>query len=67
VLHNQEFRIYLITKGDIFRFIVIDIVIGSMTYSLAMRMFHNLILAGAGGWVCTEGLKRIGKLKFLNG
>ena len=65
MLHNQEFKVYLITKGDILRFIVIEIVIGSMTYSLAMRIFHNFILASAGGWACTEGLKRLGVLKNL--
>lgn len=45
---NQEFTVYLITKGDIIRFIAVEIVIGSMTYSLALKIFHNAILAGAG-------------------
>ncbi|NQX46296.1 hypothetical protein HQN87_13225 [Paenibacillus tritici] len=59
---NQEFRVYLITKRDILRFIVVEIIIGSMTYKLALNLFHNSILAGAGGWACTEGLKRLVKL-----
>lgn len=46
---------------------MVEIVIGSMTYSLALKIFHNAILAGAGGWACTEGLKRLGKLGFLLG
>ena len=60
--HNQEFTVYLITKRDILRFCLIEIVIGSITYSLALKLFHNTILAGAGGWACTEGLKRLVKL-----
>ncbi|MEK4851709.1 hypothetical protein NST04_17820 [Paenibacillus sp. FSL H7-0756] len=60
--HNQEFTVYLITKRDILRFIVVEVIIGSMTYSLAWSLFHNTILAGAGGWACTEGLKRLVKL-----
>jgi hypothetical protein len=67
VSRNQEFTVYLITKGDIIRFIAVEIVIGSMTYSLALKIFHNAILAGAGGWACTEGLKRLGKLGLLLG
>lgn len=59
---NQEFTVYLITKRDILRFCVVEIVIGSITYSLALKLFHNTILAGAGGWACTEGLKRLTKL-----
>ncbi|MFD1906184.1 hypothetical protein ACFTAO_26020 [Paenibacillus rhizoplanae] len=46
---NQEFRVYLITKRDILRFIVVEIIIGSMTYKLALNLCHNTILAGGGG------------------
>lgn len=59
MLHNQEFRVYIITTGDIMRFFVIEIIIGTMTYSLAMKIFHNFILASAGGWVGTETIKRV--------
>jgi len=49
MLHNQEFKVYIITKGDVLRFFVIEIIIGTMTYSIAMRLFHNIFLASAGG------------------
>lgn len=52
---NQEFTVYLITKGDIIRFIAVEIVIGSMTYSLALKIFHNAILAGAGDGPVLKG------------
>ncbi|ASA21756.1 hypothetical protein [Paenibacillus donghaensis] len=63
--HNQEFRVYVITTGDILRFIVLDIVIGTMTYSISMKLFHNVILASAGGWAGTEGLKRLTAASWL--
>ena len=59
MLHNQEFKVYIITTGDIMRFFVIEIIIGTMTYSLAMKIFHNFLLASAGGWVGTETVKRV--------
>ena len=59
MLHNQEFKVYIITKGDVLRFFVIEIIIGTMTYSIAMRLFHNIFLASAGGWAGTEGVKRL--------
>ncbi|KWX86426.1 hypothetical protein AMQ83_18970 [Paenibacillus riograndensis] len=59
MLHNQEFKVYIITTGDIMRFFVVEIIIGTMTYSLAMKMFHNVILASAGGWIGTETIKRL--------
>ncbi|MNC79018.1 hypothetical protein D3C75_1313810 [compost metagenome] len=58
-LHNQEFQVYVVTKGDVLRFFVIEIIIGSMAYSIAMKLFHNIILASAGGWAGTEGVKRL--------
>ncbi|AIQ54140.1 hypothetical protein [Paenibacillus sp. FSL R7-0331] len=63
MLRNREFRVYVITKGDILRFIAIEIVLGTMTYSIAMKLFHNVILASAGGWAGTEGIKRLVMLK----
>lgn len=66
MLPNQEFKVYVITTGDIMRFFIIEIVIGTMTYSLAMKIFHNVILASAGGWVGTESIKRLNAaLKIL--
>jgi hypothetical protein len=59
VLHNQEFKVYIITTGDIMRFFVIEIIIGTVTYALANKIFHNFILASAGGWVGTETIKRV--------
>ncbi|MEJ9161342.1 hypothetical protein [Paenibacillus graminis] len=59
MLHNQEFKVYIITTGDIMRFFVVEIIIGTMTYSLAMKVFHNVILASAGGWIGTETIKRL--------
>ncbi|OKP96484.1 hypothetical protein A3849_20545 [Paenibacillus sp. P46E] len=59
ILHNQEFKVYIITKGAVLRFLVIEIIIGTLTYSIAMKLFHNIILASAGGWVGTEGIKRL--------
>ncbi|MNI34432.1 hypothetical protein D3C73_884230 [compost metagenome] len=59
MLHNQEFKVYIITTGDIMRFFVVEIIIGTMTYSLAMKIFHNVILASAGGWIGTETIKRL--------
>lgn len=53
--HNQEFTVYLITKRDILRFIVVEVIIGSMTYSLAWSLFHNTILAGAGAGPVRKG------------
>lgn len=67
MLRNQEFRVYIITKGDILRFIIVEIIIGTVTYSLAMKIFHNVILASAGGWAGTEGIKRLGALRNLIG
>ncbi|WP_019909722.1 hypothetical protein [Paenibacillus sp. HW567] len=58
-LHHQEFQVYVVTKGDVLRFFVIEIIIGTMTYSIAMKLFHNIILASAGGWAGTEGIKRL--------
>ncbi|CAH1195917.1 hypothetical protein PAECIP111892_02127 [Paenibacillus auburnensis] len=57
MLHNQEFKVYIITTGDIMRFFVIEIIIGTVTYALANKIFHNFILASAGGWVGTETIK----------
>ncbi|MNB77165.1 hypothetical protein D3C75_238470 [compost metagenome] len=65
MLRNREFRVYVITKGDILRFIAIEIVLGTMTYSIAMKLFHNVILASAGGWAGTEGIKRLVMLKGI--
>lgn len=59
MLHNQEFKVYIITTGDIMRFFVIEIIIGTVTYALANKIFHNFILASAGGWVGTETIKRL--------
>ena len=59
MLRNQEFKVYIITKGDVLRFFVIEIIIGTMAYSIAMKLFHNMILASAGGWAGTEGVKRL--------
>ncbi|SDL46676.1 hypothetical protein SAMN05216191_103185 [Paenibacillus jilunlii] len=59
MLHNQEFKVYIITTGDIMRFFVVEVIIGTMTYSLAMKIFHNVILASAGGWIGTETIKRL--------
>ncbi|MBW4080509.1 hypothetical protein [Paenibacillus sp. S150] len=59
MLHNQEFKIYIITTGDIVSFFVMEIIIGTMTYSLAMKLFHNVLLASAGGWVGTETIKQL--------
>lgn len=55
--HQQEFKVYIITSRDILRFFAFDIILGTMTYAIAMKIFHNVILASAGGWVGTEGLK----------
>ena len=62
---NQEFRVYVITTGDILRFIMLDIVVGTMTYSISMKFFNDVILASVGGWVGTEGLKRLTALSGL--
>ncbi|WP_231574770.1 hypothetical protein [Paenibacillus sp. FSL R7-0273] len=62
---NQEFRVYIITKGDILRFVAIEIVLGTLTYSIAMKLFHNMILASAGGWAGTEGFKRLVMLRSI--
>lgn len=59
MLYNQEFRIYVITFSDIRRFFIMEIVMGSITYSIAMQLFHNVILACAGGWAGTEVLKKL--------
>lgn len=59
MLHNQEFKVYIITTGDIMRFFVIEVLIGTMTYSLALKLCHNFILASAGGWVGTETIRRV--------
>ncbi|WP_310829696.1 hypothetical protein [Paenibacillus pedocola] len=59
MLHHQEFKVYIITTGDIMRFFVIEIIIGTVTYALANKIFHNFILASAGGWVGTETIKRV--------
>ncbi|OAB32898.1 hypothetical protein [Paenibacillus glacialis] len=63
MLNNYEFKIYVITFSDIKRFFIMEIIIGAMTYSIAMKLFHNVVLASAGGWVGTEGLKRLGIVK----
>ncbi|MEK4059776.1 MULTISPECIES: hypothetical protein [Paenibacillus] len=64
--HNQEFKVYIITSGDILRFFVIEIILGTVTYSIALKLFHNVLLASAGGWAGTEGIKRLNTLrKFL--
>lgn len=65
MLRNQEFRVYIVTKGDILWFVAIEIVLGTMTYSIAMKLFHNVILASAGGWAVTEGIKRLVILKNM--
>ncbi|MNI33559.1 hypothetical protein D3C73_875160 [compost metagenome] len=59
MLQNREFRVYIITTGDIMRFIVIEVILGTLTYTLAMKIFHNMLLASAGGWVGTETIKRV--------
>ncbi|QSF48022.1 hypothetical protein [Paenibacillus tianjinensis] len=59
MLRHQEFKVYIITTGDIMRFFVIEIIIGTVTYALANKIFHNFILASAGGWVGTETIKRV--------
>lgn len=59
VLRNQEFMVYVFTSGDILRFIAVEIVIGSVVYSVALKLFHNVILASAGSWAGTEGIKRL--------
>lgn len=64
--HHQEFKVYIITSGDILRFFVIEVILGTITYSIAMKIFHNMFLASAGGWAGTEGIKRLNALrKFL--
>jgi hypothetical protein len=67
MLHNHEFTMYVITVSDIKRIFIMEIVIGAMTYSIAMKLFHNVILASAGGWAGTEGIKRLGIVKKLWG
>ncbi|WP_239004566.1 hypothetical protein [Paenibacillus tepidiphilus] len=65
MLPKHEFQVYVITKGDVLRFFVIEIIIGTVTYSLAMKIFHNVVLASAGGWAWTEGMKRLGLNQLL--
>ncbi|MNW28463.1 hypothetical protein D3C74_52890 [compost metagenome] len=56
---NPNFKIYVITSSDIKRFIIMEMVIGSITYSVAMHFLHNAILAGIGSWAGTEGIKKL--------
>lgn len=66
-LHNPEFKVYVITKGDVLRFLVMEIIISSVAYSIAMKLFHNFILASAGSWAGTEGIKRLYDVRKMFG
>ncbi|MGG4143230.1 hypothetical protein ABEW34_08865 [Paenibacillus algorifonticola] len=54
----QTFKVYVITSADIRRFILIEIVIGMLTYNVGLKLLHNAILAGTLSFAGTESIKR---------
>ncbi|GAS81418.1 hypothetical protein BK131_06895 [Paenibacillus amylolyticus] len=58
--HNpHEFRVYVIQSSTLKRFVVMEIILGSIVYNVALYLFHNALLAGVGSWAGTESLKRL--------
>jgi|GEM_PF-1378886 len=58
--HNShEFRVYVIQSSTLKRFVVMEIILGSIVYNVALYLFHNALLAGVGSWAGTESLKRL--------
>ncbi|MEC0124853.1 hypothetical protein [Paenibacillus pabuli] len=56
---RQEFQVYVIESSTLKRFLVVEMVLGTIAYNVALYFFHNALLAGAGSWVGTESLKRL--------
>ncbi|WP_336759842.1 hypothetical protein [Paenibacillus sp. USHLN196] len=58
--HNpHEFRVYVIQSSTLKRFVVMEIILGSIVYNVALYLCHNALLAGVGSWAGTESLKRL--------
>ncbi|MGF9695872.1 MULTISPECIES: hypothetical protein [Paenibacillus] len=56
---NHEFKVYVIQSSTLKRFLVMEIIVGTLAYHAAFYLCHNAILAGAGSWAGTESLKRL--------
>ncbi|MCW3794687.1 hypothetical protein OM416_24115 [Paenibacillus sp. LS1] len=58
--HNpNEFRVYVIQSSTLKRFVVMEIILGSIVYNVALYLCHNALLAGVGSWAGTESMKRL--------
>ncbi|MDT9717308.1 hypothetical protein QVE09_00245 [Paenibacillus sp. ClWae2A] len=58
--HNpHEFRVYVIQSSTLKRFVVMEIILGSIVYNVALYLCHNALLAGVGSWAGTESMKRL--------
>ncbi|MEO2203727.1 hypothetical protein ABGV42_08255 [Paenibacillus pabuli] len=55
----HEFKVYVIQSSTLKRFLVMEIIVGTLAYHAAFYLCHNALLAGAGSWAGTEGLKRL--------
>lgn len=56
---SREFRVYVIESSTLKRFVIVEIVLGTLAYHAAFYLVHNALLAGVGSWAGTEGMKRL--------
>lgn len=56
---RHEFQVYVIESSTLKRFLVVEMVLGTIAYNVAFYLFHNALLAGVGSWAGTESVKRL--------
>ncbi|MFB8373926.1 hypothetical protein [Paenibacillus taichungensis] len=56
---RNEFQVYVIESSTLKRFLVVEMVLGTIAYNVALFWFHNALLAGVGSWAGTESVKRL--------
>ncbi|PQP81192.1 hypothetical protein C0Q44_22485 [Paenibacillus sp. PCH8] len=56
---SHEFKVYVFQSSTLKRFVVIEIILGTLVYNVALYLSHNELIAGMGSWAGTEGLKRL--------
>lgn len=56
---RNEFQVYVIESSTLKRFLVVEMVLGTLAYNVALYLFHNALLAGVGSWAGTESVKRL--------
>ncbi|WP_440119189.1 hypothetical protein [Paenibacillus sp. QZ-Y1] len=58
-MSRHEFQVFVIESSTLKRFLVVEMILGTVVYNVALYLFHNELLAGVGSWAGTESLKKL--------